>query len=362
MPSDSMSHGPSLPITAERGTLQRAARWVAGVAAVGFLLLAALSIWSLTTSRWQHAHNKVPGAFYSVDGRQMHLYCSGEGRPTVVIEAGLGRDWLDWQGVQTDLSRLTRVCTYDRSGLGWSEPRSGSRDAETIARQLHSLLDQAKIPRPLVVAGHSGGGLYVREFAREYPDEVAAVVLIDSTSPNQFDGPGDFRASYREFLRDRRRRLLWEKVRAWSGLQRLTSHCKGRPPVNLANMSGQYDAEKCRPKYIGADLGEYVDLETSAKQAGRLTTLGSKPLLILSRDPGRRTDRMTPEDGNELAAWDRDQEELKSLSRTSRRVIARGSGHEIGHARPDVFLAEVSGLLTYLHGGDAPRFGITETE
>jgi len=291
----------------------------------------------------------------------MHLYCSGEGTPTVVIEGGLGRDWLDWQGVQPNLSRLTRVCTYDRSGLGWSEPRSGSRDAEAIAHQLHLLLDEAKIPRPLVVAGHSGGGLYVREFAREYPDEVAAVVLIDSTSPQQFDEPGELRA-FQAFLRDTPRKLFWEKVRVWSGLQRIAGRCKGNPPIDLANMSGQYDAEKCRPEYIGADLGEYVDLETAAKQAGRLTSLGSRPLLILSRDPDLRTNRMTPEARNELTAWDREQEELKSLSRMSRRVIARGSGHEISRARPDVFLAEMSGLLTYLHGGDAPHFGITETE
>jgi pimeloyl-ACP methyl ester carboxylesterase len=361
MPSGSMSHGLASSISAKRGAFQSTARWAAGVAAAGLLLLIVLSIWSLTISRYQHAHNKVPGAFYSVDGRQMHLYCSGEGAPTIVIEAGLGRDWLDWQGVQPDLSRLTRVCTYDRSGLGWSEPRSGSHDAEAIAHQLHLLLDEAKIPRPLVVAGHSGGGLYVREFAREYPDEVAAVVLIDSTSPQQFDEPGESRA-FQKFLRESPRRLFWEKVRVWSGLQRLTGRCKGRPPMDLANMSGQYDAEKCRPQYIGADFGDYVDLEVAAKQAGRLTSLGSKPLLILSRDPDQRTNRMTREDENELAAWDREQEELKSLSRMSRRVIARGSGHEIIHARPDVFLAEMSGLVTCLRGGEAPQFGITETK
>jgi pimeloyl-ACP methyl ester carboxylesterase len=356
-----MSHDSS-PIAVERGLRRSATRWTAIVAAASLLLLAALSIWSLAVSRWQRAHNKIPGAFYSVDGRQMHLYCSGEGSPTVVIEAGVGRDWLDWQGVQPGLSRLTRVCTYDRSGLGWSEPRSGSRNAETIASQLHLLLDAAGIARPLVVAGHSGGGLYVREFAREYPDEVAAVVLIDATSPQQFDEPGNFRASYAEFLRTTPRKLFWHKARVWSGLQRLAGRCKGKPPADLLNMSGQYDAEKCRPEYIGADFGESVDLEISAKQAGRLTSLGSKPLLILSRDPDRRTDKMTLEEGTTLAAWDREQEDLKSLSRMTRRVIARGSGHEIVHARPDVFLDEMSGLLTYLRGGAAPRFGVTETE
>ena len=214
-----------------------------------FLLISAVAASNRVMTRRQHESNPVPGNLYSVDGRQTHLYCAGQGSPTVLIESGLSRDWLDWQGVQPELSRLTKVCTYDRSGLGWSEPRPGPRDAETIARQLHTLLEEAGIERPLVLAGHSGGGFYVREFAREFPDEVAAVVLVDSTSPQQFDELPGFRASYEEFLRNRPQRLWWEKLRVQSGLQRLAGHCRGVPPKNLASLTGQYDAEKCRPEY-----------------------------------------------------------------------------------------------------------------
>jgi len=81
------------------------------------LLVLVLPIWNLGVTKWQHAHNPVPGNFYSVDGRQMHLHCSGAGLPSIVIEAGASADWLGWQGVQPKLSHLTRVCTYDRAGM-----------------------------------------------------------------------------------------------------------------------------------------------------------------------------------------------------------------------------------------------------
>ena len=359
--SDSPGHSQSFVPEEHR---PRGSRWqrIAIAVSACFLLLLTVAVWNRVITRRQHESNPVPGNFYSVEGRQMHLYCAGQGSPTILIEAGLSRDWLDWQGVQPELSHLTRVCTYDRSGLGWSEPRPGPRDAEAIARQLHTLLDEAEIERPLVLAGHSGGGFYVREFVHEFPDEVAAVVLVDSTSPQQFDELPGFRASYQEFLRNRPHRLWWERVRVRSGLQRLVGHCRGVPPKNLASLTGQYAAEKCRTEYEGADVGEYVDLETAAKQASRLTSFGSKPLLIISRDPGRRTDKMTPEDAKVLAEWDREQETLKSLSPMSWRVIARGSGHEVYETRPDVIIDEVSQLLAFMRGGPAPQFGSTTTQ
>ena len=144
-----------------RSFIHKIARATGILAGSCLLLLLALALWNLAVAKWQHAQNPVPGKFYSVEGRRMHLYCSGTGSPAIVIEAGLGSDWLGWQGVQPQLAQLKRVCTYDRAGEGWSEPRPGPRDAETIARQLHALLDQADVPRPLVLIGHSAGGLYV---------------------------------------------------------------------------------------------------------------------------------------------------------------------------------------------------------
>jgi len=103
------------------------------------LLVLTLSLWNLAATKWRHAHNPVLGNFYSIDGRLMHLYCSGAGSPTIVIEAGASANSLGWQGVQPQLAKLTRVCTYDRAGHGWSQPRTGRWDAKAIARELHAL-------------------------------------------------------------------------------------------------------------------------------------------------------------------------------------------------------------------------------
>lgn len=330
------------------------------VAGLCVLFLVAISSWNLVEVKRQRVHVSVPGSFYSVEGRQMRLYCSGAGSPTIVIETGLRGSSLGWQLVQPKLSKVTRVCTYDRSGLGWSEPRSGPRDAVAIAQQLHALLDQAGLQRSLVLMGHSAGGFYVREFAREFPSEVSGVVLVDSASPQQIDELPGFRADYEAGKRGAKWQLWVDSLRVWSGWERLMDRCRGTPDPGFEKFAALYDAKTCRPEYVGDDLGEYIDLETAAKQAARLTTFGNKPLLILSQDPWRRG--MTPTAKAESPVWNREQEALKSLSPQSWRVVARGSGHEIFKDRPDLLVLEVSKLVIYLRGGPSPVFGSTTFE
>ncbi len=238
----------------------------------------------------------MPGSFYSVDGRQMHLYCTGTGSPAIVIEAGAGANSLGWQAVQTGLAQLTRVCSYDRAGHGWSEPRPGPRDAETIARELHALLNQAGELRPLVLVGHSAGGLYIREYARQFPSEVAGAVLIDSSSPLQIDELPGWRKDWEADKRDAPRQLLWERLRVWSGWERLTGNCSNTPSPEVAYLAGQYDAEMCRPEYVGGDDNELPYYDASFKQADRLKSFGHVPLLVISRDTSLRKEGMTADD------------------------------------------------------------------
>jgi pimeloyl-ACP methyl ester carboxylesterase len=120
-----------------------------------------------------------------VGGHRLHINCTGTGSPTVVIDAGLG-DWsTSWGFVQPEVAKVTRVCTYDRAGMGWSEPGPLPRVASQFAKELHALLHNAKIPGPYILVGHSLGGLPVRMFTHDYPSEVAGVVLIDSMHPGQ---------------------------------------------------------------------------------------------------------------------------------------------------------------------------------
>src|ERR1041385_5942564 len=327
---------------------------------VAFFLV--LPLWNYAATRWQHARNPVPGNFYSVNGRQMHIYCTGAGSPTVLIETGAGATWLGWQAVQSQLARITRVCTYDRAGHGWSERRSGARDAETIVRELHTLLDQASVERPLVFTGHSFGGLLAREYAREFPAEIAGVVLIDSSSPQQLDEvPGD-RASYEQDRRNFARQLFWERLRVWSGWERLTGNCHDEPSKDLRLLAGQYDALMCRPAYFGGDDSEIRDFEQTCNEAGRLKSFGKVPLLVISRDPDRRDGDATAQRIAKQRVWNQEQENLKSLSPVSWRVIARNAGHAVHHDRLEVVVAEITKLVVYLRGGPAPPFGSTRIE
>ena len=131
-----------------------------------------------------------PGQMVDVGGYRLHLYCLGEntdGRPTVILETGLGGSSTSssWGWVQPEIARTTRVCAYDRAGLGWSEPSPYLRDAQHIATELHTLLHNSQIPGPYVLVGWSFGCLYVRAYASQYREDVAGLVLLDSSSPEQ---------------------------------------------------------------------------------------------------------------------------------------------------------------------------------
>lgn len=112
----------------------------------------------------------------------MHLYCTGRGTPIVLLESGLWGDSEDWFKVQLEISKVTRVCSCDRTGMGFSDPRPDSRN---IANNLHALLTNAEEKPPYILVGHSLGGIHVRVYENLYPAEVVGMVLVDSGHPDQ---------------------------------------------------------------------------------------------------------------------------------------------------------------------------------
>jgi len=121
-----------------------------------------------------------PGRLVDVgDGINMHIYCTGEGSPTIVLDAGLNGGTMSWAGVQEQVSNHARVCSYDRAGMSWSEPGTKPRTYMKIAYELHALLQAAGEQGPYVLVGHSVGAHTVRFFVQKYATDVAGIVLVD---------------------------------------------------------------------------------------------------------------------------------------------------------------------------------------
>lgn len=258
-----------------------------------------------------------PGQLVDVGGVRLHLDCRGTGGPTVVIDAGLGAWSTPWHSVQTAVTSTTRVCTYDRAGLGYSEGSAQPRDASHFADELHTLLHRAEIPGPYVLAGHSLGGLTVRVYAHRYPQDVAGLVFVDSMAPQQDRMPVTTTASPAPGVH-------FLAVAARLGLVRLLSgplrFSEGLPPED----AGAYTALSVTPRYFQTMAAETAGIPASLAQAGEVTTLGDLPITVLTRGLDQNP------------AWLAKQRDLLELSSHSTQVIAPHSGHNIELDEPQV--------------------------
>jgi pimeloyl-ACP methyl ester carboxylesterase len=115
-----------------------------------------------------------------VGGRNLHLQCTGSGAPTVLFESGLGEGYYVWSRVQPEVAKTHRACSYDRAGIGFSDPSPTRRSVASLVDDLHLLLAKSGEKPPFILVGHSLGGLLVRRYAARFPDEVSALVLVDS--------------------------------------------------------------------------------------------------------------------------------------------------------------------------------------
>ena len=124
-----------------------------------------------------------------IGGFRLHLNCSGTGSPAVILDAALGGSSISWTLVQPEISNLTRICSYDRAGFGWSDAGPMPRTAERVASELRTLLEKAAVPPPYILVGHSFGGLVMRVFATRYRPDVAALILVDPAHPEDWVNP-----------------------------------------------------------------------------------------------------------------------------------------------------------------------------
>lgn len=252
----------------------------------------------------------MPGQLIDVGGHRLHIQCTGSGRPTVVLEPGLGEPSVAMSGwIAPDVARFTRVCVYDRAGRGWSESASGPQDGVAVATYLHTLLSRAQVPGPYVLVGHSSGAQYVRIFADRYPTHVAGMVLLDgqpATVMTKLPGWSNFYNIYRrvEALQPSLSRLGVGRLLYLSAYPGLPSHARNE---ERAFWSTARHARSLR--------NEFAELPAALDQANRLRSIGNKPLIVV-------TAMKEAQDG-----WLQLQNEMARLSSNSRHLVLADATH-----------------------------------
>ena len=286
-----------------------------------------------------------PGQMVDVGGYRLHLYCAGEnvtGDPTIILEQGLGNTSAAWARVQSGIAQTTRVCAYDRAGMGWSDPSPEPRDAEQIAAELHSLLQNAAIPGPYVLVGWSYGGLYVRAFAGQYPNEVSGIVLLDASHPDQWSSTPAGLAQYETFSR----LYTIAPTLARLGVMRVQGFFQ--PDSGLpAPYNGAIKAFYAATKDWDAQSAEFLASAATSQQVRGLPSLGDMPLIVLTA-----TEHGTPPDMEQQ--WQGFQNELALLSTNSVHEIVPRANHASFWLDPETAetsVAAVLQVLAALHSG-----------
>ena len=290
-----------------------------------------------------------PAQMIDIGGYRLHMHVEGSGGPTVVLDAGAGGLGLSWELVRPALAKVTRVVVYDRAGLGWSDPSPYPRDAYTMAVELHTMLKNANIPGPYLLAGHSLGGVVARQFAAKYPGEVAGLVMVDSAHEQQI----------RHFPEPIVKMI--DSMKGMMGIMRWMSKFGVfalRPGLISIGDNGKLSEElsaqmravmAASESHAGALIAETVQVYSAQTQP--VSSLGDLPLTVISH--GQLDANAVPASlGQQVRedyerAWQELQGELTSLSTRGRRIVAEGSGHNILYDQPEIVIESILDLIRF---------------
>jgi pimeloyl-ACP methyl ester carboxylesterase len=278
--------------------------------------------------------NPMPGRLVNIGSVKMHLDCAGEGSPTVILESGLGDSYVSWRKVQPQMAKFTRVCSYDRAGLGFSDSSPRPRTSRVIAEELHALLHAADIAPPYVLVGHSMGGFDVRLFASLYRSEVAGMVLVDSSHPEQ---DNRFPPELKNMEGSWRREAEFLEYTMPFGIPRL---------LDLCETDALSRAAECNFHSARENVAELKAFSESAAEAAAAGSLSDLPLAVLSHDPDRPSSDLPADLAKPTNdAWEKMQEELAHLSSKGTQAIAKNSGHYIQIDRPEMVINAVHSVV-----------------
>jgi len=286
--------------------------------------------------------NPAPGQLVDVNGYKMHIYCMGEGSPTVILAAGLDDFSIFWSQVQPEIAKSTRVCSYDRAGLGWSEASTEPRTSENMVKELHTLLINAKIEGPYLLVGHSFGGALVRLYTYDYPDEVIGMLLVDAA-------PDDLFVRVPSWANAIEGKLGLYRSLAPMGSFGLLAFTPGSIPNRglPEDVLAQYRAIAVSTDYFQTGVLENETFESNLAEVRiENVDLGDMPLVVISRGywdpiPGFSD----AENQQAWQMWQEMQVELLSLSTDSEQIVATESEHHIQLQQPELVIDAIREII-----------------
>jgi pimeloyl-ACP methyl ester carboxylesterase len=293
------------------------------------LALVAGAAYQSVATRKELASTPSPGQLVDVGGHRLHIWCTGAGTPAVILETGLGGSSADWGFVQPEIARYTRVCSYDRAGMGYSDPGPSPRTARRIAGELTELIDRSGIGVPVVLVAASSGGFNVRVFASDHTDRVAGLVLID--------------ASHEDQTHEVPRLARWVPLLSSLGILRLLRVSFGPDPA-LLSPSVQRFAAATRFRAAGyqAAADEIIHIRESTSQVR--TSRRKLPIPVVVVTGARGAD----------ATWQQLQRDQVTLSEHGCQIIAEQSGHLVQIDQPQIVVDAIRTVIDGTRRGSVP--------
>jgi pimeloyl-ACP methyl ester carboxylesterase len=300
----------------------------------GLIVVTALTgaAYQWLATRKDLAATPPPGHLVDIGGYRLHLWCTGDGAPAVILDTGLGGSSAGWGFVQPDVARFTRVCSYDRAGMGYSDPGPSPRTARRIASELAELLARSGIAGPVVLVGASIAGFDVRVFASDHPERAAGLVLVD--------------ASHEDDAHEVPRMARFVPLLSTIGVLRLLGVSFVQRIESLAPPVRQFaQATRFRAAGYQAAADEIIHIRESAEEVRRSRRKLTIPVLVVTGARGA--------DEN----WRRLQQDQASLSERGCLIIAQQSGHVVSVDQPEVVVDAIRTVVETARGHDVPLCG-----
>ncbi|MDH5315517.1 MAG: alpha/beta hydrolase [Gemmatimonadota bacterium] len=317
-----------------------------GLAGVLVLIVAVGSAYEFISRRAAATRYPAPGKLVDIGGRKIDIDCRGTGTPIVVLEAGLDISGsLAWSAVHDSLATTTRTCAYSRAGIMWSDPSSQPQTGKQIAEDLHATLTAGGEAPPYVMVGHSLGGPYVMIYTRHFGSDVAGVVFVDASHPDQMERMKAFGIKEPSMTIYKVASAL-----AWTGIPRAV-FSREEPSGSPEEVEVLQAVNAFAPASLQAMLQEGDALTATLAEAGTFRELGNRPLFVLTA--------MAPLPPEELAvleiteeqasgfqdAWKTMHDEEASWSSRSQHELVPDASHYIQRDRPDVVIRAVRAVV-----------------